>query len=243
MTTALRDGPSQTRGESPTGVPATLPSSDSGVMADTIPLDVRDIVVCVAGELGLPPNSLMADLGKSASLGRRIASALAVRRIMLSTPNVARRFGIASALVTDALSTLDAVLAYIQASVTRAPIAPLVTRVVAEWRRFEPSTRVRIPVAEVQETVAQVFQVSVRDLISARRTNDIVRPRHIAIYLAKRFTFASFPEIARAFGGRDHTTALHAARKIAPFADAIASRMADDASVEDWARALRREMG
>lgn len=49
---------------------------------------------------------------------------------------------------------------------------------------------------------------------SARRTGDVVRARQIAMYMAKRLTMRSYPEIGRAFGGRDHTTALHAVQKI-----------------------------
>jgi chromosomal replication initiator protein len=56
--------------------------------------------------------------------------------------------------------------------------------------------------------------VSRSDLLSARRTANVVRPRQIAMYLAKTLTLRSLPEIGRRFGGRDHTTVLHAVRKI-----------------------------
>ena len=52
------------------------------------------------------------------------------------------------------------------------------------------------------------------DMRSARRTANIVRPRQVAMYLAKTLTLRSLPEIGRRFGGRDHTTVLHAVRKI-----------------------------
>ena len=58
------------------------------------------------------------------------------------------------------------------------------------------------------------FNVSKADLLSSRRTRTIVRPRQIAMYLAKMLTPRSLPEIGRRFGGRDHTTVLHAVRKI-----------------------------
>jgi chromosomal replication initiator protein len=51
-------------------------------------------------------------------------------------------------------------------------------------------------------------------LLSSRRTANVVRPRQIAMYLAKTLTLRSLPEIGRRFGGRDHTTVLHAVRKI-----------------------------
>jgi hypothetical protein len=223
--------------------PAPPPSGGEPPALAAIPLEIRDVVAHVAATLALAPYDLMADLGKTASLGRRIAAALAVRRVLLSANVAARLFGVAESLVTDALVPLDAVLAFTQASATHAPLAPLVDRVVAAWQRFEEPTRQRIPVSEIQAVVARVYRVSMRDLKSARRTNDIVRPRHVAIYLAQRFTLNSVPEIARAFGGRDHTTAAHAVKKISPYAEAVASKISPDATVEDWARALRTEMG
>jgi chromosomal replication initiator protein len=56
-------------------------------------------------------------------------------------------------------------------------------------------------------------------MLSSRRTANVVRPRQIAMYLAKTLTLRSLPEIGRRFGGRDHTTVLHAVRKIETLAD------------------------
>ena len=64
------------------------------------------------------------------------------------------------------------------------------------------------------------YNVSKHDLLSARRTRAIVRPRQIAMYLAKTMTPRSFPEIGKRFGGRDHTTVLHAVRKVEELAAA-----------------------
>lgn len=69
-------------------------------------------------------------------------------------------------------------------------------------------------IEEVQQVVCQHFNVSREDLVSARRTKVIVRPRQIAMYLAKTLTPRSLPEIGRRFGHRDHTTVLHAVRKV-----------------------------
>ena len=78
--------------------------------------------------------------------------------------------------------------------------------------RTSDSRRVRIE--DIQKVVARQFNVSKNDLLSNRRTRVIVRPRQIAMYLAKIMTPRSLPEIGRRFGGRDHTTVLHAVRKI-----------------------------
>ena len=62
--------------------------------------------------------------------------------------------------------------------------------------------------------VATHYNVGKVDLLSARRTAMVVRPRQVAMYLSKILTLRSLPEIGRRFGGRDHTTVLHAVRKI-----------------------------
>ncbi len=72
----------------------------------------------------------------------------------------------------------------------------------------------RVRIEDIQRVVARHFNVSKADLLSSRRTCTIVRPRQIAMYLAKVLTPRSLPEIGRRFGGRDHTTVLHAVRKI-----------------------------
>jgi chromosomal replication initiation ATPase DnaA len=166
-----------------------------------------------------------------------------VRRILIPIRATADLFGLAEFLVTEALAKLNAVLAITQASATHTPLAPLVTCVVAEWQRFDDPALRRAPIPEVQAIVARVFKVSVCDLTSERRARDIVRPRHVAMYLAKHFTTNSLPAIARAFGGRHHTSAVHAVKKMAPIAAAVASKLPPEATLEEWAQALRREMG
>jgi len=72
----------------------------------------------------------------------------------------------------------------------------------------------RVRVEDILKFVSRHYNVSRTDILSARRTRTIVRPRQIAMYLAKTMTPRSLPEIGRRFGGRDHTTVLHAVRKI-----------------------------
>jgi chromosomal replication initiator protein len=73
----------------------------------------------------------------------------------------------------------------------------------------------QISVENIQKTVADFFNIKVADMYSKRRPANIARPRQIAMYLAKELTQKSLPEIGELFGGRDHTTVLHAVRKIA----------------------------
>lgn len=78
----------------------------------------------------------------------------------------------------------------------------------------KPSDERYYPVATIIRAVAGYYKISVRDMLSARRTRSVVRPRQVAMYLAKQLTLRSLPDIGRRFGGRDHTTVLHAVRKI-----------------------------
>jgi chromosomal replication initiator protein len=78
-------------------------------------------------------------------------------------------------------------------------------------RPVEPK---RVRIEDIQRIVARQYNVSRSDLLSSRRTANVVRPRQVAMYLAKVLTLRSLPEIGRRFGGRDHTTVLHAVRKI-----------------------------
>jgi chromosomal replication initiator protein len=78
----------------------------------------------------------------------------------------------------------------------------------------KPTDPRRIRVEDILRVVSKHYNVTRADLLSSRRTANVVRPRQIAMYLAKVLTLRSLPEIGRRFGGRDHTTVLHAVRKI-----------------------------
>jgi chromosomal replication initiator protein len=79
---------------------------------------------------------------------------------------------------------------------------------------IRPAEPKRVRIEDIQRVVARQYNVSRADLLSSRRTANVVRPRQVAMYLAKILTLRSLPEIGRRFGGRDHTTVLHAVRKI-----------------------------
>ncbi|MBO1408420.1 chromosomal replication initiation protein DnaA, partial [Vibrio cholerae] len=71
-----------------------------------------------------------------------------------------------------------------------------------------------VTIDNIQKTVAEYYKIKVADLLSKRRSRSVARPRQLAMALAKELTNHSLPEIGDAFGGRDHTTVLHACRKI-----------------------------
>ena len=79
---------------------------------------------------------------------------------------------------------------------------------------IRPQEPKRVKIEDIQRVVARQYNVSRADLLSSRRTANVVRPRQVAMYFAKTLTLRSLPEIGRRFGGRDHTTVLHAVRKI-----------------------------
>src|SRR5579875_463952 len=72
----------------------------------------------------------------------------------------------------------------------------------------------RVTIEEIQKRVAEHFNIRISDMHSARRARAVARPRQVAMYLAKQLTARSLPEIGRKFGGRDHTTVMHAVRKV-----------------------------
>ncbi|SME93927.1 chromosomal replication initiator protein DnaA [Tistlia consotensis USBA 355] len=72
----------------------------------------------------------------------------------------------------------------------------------------------RVTIEEIQKRVAEHFNMRLADMTSARRARAVARPRQVAMYLAKQLTSRSLPEIGRKFGGRDHTTVMHAVRKV-----------------------------
>src|SRR5690606_37083053 len=72
----------------------------------------------------------------------------------------------------------------------------------------------RITIEEIQKKVAAHYSIKLNDMVSHRREREVARPRQVAMYLAKQLTSRSLPEIGKRFGDRDHTTVLHAVRRI-----------------------------
>ena len=90
-----------------------------------------------------------------------------------------------------------------------------------------------VTLESIQKTVAEYFKVRVSELLAKKRTRSIARPRQIAMALAKELTSHSLPEIGESFGGRDHTTVLHACRKVAELKES------DPRVAEDYRNLLR----
>ena len=100
---------------------------------------------------------------------------------------------------------------------------------------IRPQEPKRVKIEDIQRIVARQYNVSRADLLSSRRTANVVRPRQVAMYLAKTLTLRSLPEIGRRFGGRDHTTVLHAVRK-------IEGLVGNDTMLADEIEVLKRQL-
>ncbi len=93
----------------------------------------------------------------------------------------------------------------------------------------------RITIDEIQRKVAEHYNLRLTDMHSARRARNVARPRQVAMYLSKLLTARSLPEIGRKFGGRDHTTVMHAIRKVEEL-------MGDDAQIAQDVEVVRRAL-
>jgi chromosomal replication initiator protein len=93
----------------------------------------------------------------------------------------------------------------------------------------------RITIDEIQRKVAEHYNLRLTDMHSARRARNVARPRQVAMYLSKLLTARSLPEIGRKFGGRDHTTVMHAIRKVEEL-------IGDDAQIAQDVEVVRRAL-
>ena len=95
----------------------------------------------------------------------------------------------------------------------------------------------QVSVEGIQKTVAEYFKIKISDMHSKKRSRNVARPRQVAMALAKDLTQMSLPEIGDAFGGRDHTTVLHACRKVKELKDS------EPRTREDYSNLLRTLTG
>jgi chromosomal replication initiator protein len=119
-----------------------------------------------------------------------------------------------AAKITNNIRELEGALNRIMAHaqlVGRAITLEMTQEVLADLLRASDR---RITIDEIQKRVAEHYNIKLTDMHSARRERQVARPRQVAMYLAKHLTPRSLPEIGRKFGGRDHTTVIHAVRKV-----------------------------
>lgn len=96
---------------------------------------------------------------------------------------------------------------------------PVTLDVVEETMGQRGATARKTSIEDIQRKTAEYYKLDMRDFHSPQRTRRVARPRQVAMYLARELTMRSLPEIGKRFGGRDHTTVLHACRRIAALCD------------------------
>ena len=211
---------------------------DSGkqivVAADRPPADLENLDERVSSRLA---SGLCAEMGapdealRSLMLQSRIAAAQTLHG-GFEVPAAVLAY-VASVIVTngrDLDGAVSRLLAYTTLTGEKLTVQAAETAIRDLVRVRDPK---RVKIEEIQKLVAGHYSVSRADILSSRRTAVVVRPRQIAMYLSKVLTLRSLPEIGRRFGGRDHTTVLHAVRKI----EALA---ATDKTLSEEIELLRR---
>jgi chromosomal replication initiator protein len=117
--------------------------------------------------------------------------------------------------VREVEGALNRILAYAQLTATTIDLEFAMQTLADQLRGGQR----RVTIDQIQKAVSDHFELKPLDLVSARRARAVARPRQIAMYLAKRLTTRSLPEIGRKFGGRDHSTVIHAVRRIEELRD------------------------
>ena len=205
------------------------------IAADRPPSDLESLDDRVRSRLAGGLVVEMGSLGEELRLGilkSRVAAARASRRLRRAGAGA----GISRPPIThngrDLEGAVNRLLAH--SKLNNQPVTlEMAEREVRDLIR--PQEPKRIKIEDIQRVVARQYNVSRSDLLSSRRTANVVRPRQVAMYLAKTLTLRSLPEIGRRFGGRDHTTVLHAVRK-------IEALVAKDVSLSEEVESSKRQL-
>ncbi len=192
---------------------------DSGsqvvVAADRPPGDLESLDERVrsrlAGGLCVEMNSLD-DALRLKILDARIAAAKLQHPHLEITPQVV--VFVAGAIVSNGRDLEGAVNRLVAHSAAGSPPLTVEQAEMAVRDLIRTREPKRVKIEDIQKLVASHYNVTRADILSSRRTATVVKPRQVAMYLSKALTLRSLPEIGRRFGGRDHTTVLHAVRKI-----------------------------
>ena len=201
----------------------------------TVPA-IADIIDALCAQIGLAREALLTDVRSDVAVeARKIAAALVVRRLPITRAAAAEHFGIPEDSIAGALTRID--LTLVARAIPRgADLAETISLVLADWELHHD---LRPTVPDIKRAVCAQFGVTRAEIESARRETRLVVPRHFAMALARHVTARSLPFIGRHFGGRDHSTVMHAVRKMQPLIAAIAGQLGETATPDEWARAGR----
>lgn len=200
-----------------------------------IVLAMNAIVEATATKFGLTFHEAMTGLEPQSVTARKIGVALVIRRLEIEVAEVVKLFDMPRDSIVDGLLLIDPILR--ERAIPRTAPLPDVLQLIIDAQAIVAEAR-RVSVADVKRAVCIESGVHMNDLLSDRRTQNIVVPRQVAMALAKRLTLKSLPELGRQFGGRDHTTVLHAVRKFEPVIEAVGQALPADARPIDWVRAI-----
>ena len=201
------------------------------ISADRCPQSLDGVEARITGRLGV---GLVADI-KAPDLGLR---RMILQRKLADLPDARVPDDVVELLATrihanirELEGALNRVVAYAQLT---GEVVDMDFAVATLGEMLRGAQR-RVTIDEIQKLVSEHFELKPLDLVSARRSRVVARPRQIAMYLSKRLTTRSLPEIGRKFGGRDHSTVIHAVRKIEELRD-------QDRDIDTAVRTLMRQL-
>ncbi|WBY08002.1 chromosomal replication initiator protein DnaA [Sphingomonas sp. 7/4-4] len=201
------------------------------VAADRAPQALEGFEPRLAGRLG---SGLVADI-KPAELELRRAIVARKLQDMPAVDMPDEVIDLLAARITSNVRELEGALNRLLAYANLSNETVTIDFAVATLGEVLRSAQRRITIDEIQRAVSSHFEVKQIDLISERRAVAIARPRQIAMYLAKRLTTRSLPEIGRKFGNRDHSTVIHAVKRIEEL-------RGKDVEIDGAVRALMRSL-
>ncbi|MBM3491465.1 MAG: chromosomal replication initiator protein DnaA [Alphaproteobacteria bacterium] len=195
------------------------------ISADRSPSDLEDIEERIRSRLG---GGLVADIHQT-DYELRLSILQAKLNEMPGAPEVplkvvefmAQRI---ASNVRELEGALNRLVAHLTTFASRTASIELAQQVLQDLLRASDR---RVTIDEIQKRVASHYNIRLIDMQSARRARNVARPRQVAMYLAKQLTTRSLPEIGRRFGGRDHTTVIHAVKRIEELRQ-IDSSLAED---------------
>lgn len=200
-------------------------------------------IASVSGVTGLSPEDIHHGAPtESVISARKLTMALAVRWTRASASDVAKLFGVNVDVVRDSVRVLDRSLHRLAIS-HHTWLKECIGAIHQAWLTAYNEADSRPTIGDIIRITCDEYRISRLDLLGASRVSKLVEPRQIAMALCKRLTPHSLPEIGRRFGGRDHTTALHAVRKFAPLIDSAARDLSEAATIRDLVRAVRGNIG
>lgn len=173
---------------------------------------------------------------------RKLAMALAVRWTNASASHVAKLFGVNVDVVRDSVRVLDRSLHRLAIS-HHTWLKECIGAIHDAWAIAYKEADSRPTIGDLVRITCEEYRIQRADLVGPSRVAKLVEPRQLSMALCKRLTMHSLPEIGRRFGGRDHTTALHAVNKFAPLIEEANRNLPKDATTRDWVRAVRGNIG